>query len=79
MTKEAIQAHLEKSPFTPVNLITSSGKSDHVPLLDFLAFSPGGRTCLVFADDGEYYTTLDVLTITEVAPAKRRPAGRKKR
>jgi hypothetical protein len=79
MTVDAIRAQLEKTPFRPINLITSSGKSYLVPHPELLMFSPGGRTCLVFAGNGEYYSTLDVLTITEVVPAKRRPAARKKR
>jgi len=79
MTVSAIRAYLEASPFTPVNLITSSGKSYLVPHPDFLTFSPTGRTCHVYAADGEYFNTLDALTITEVAPVKRRSAGKKKR
>jgi hypothetical protein len=78
MTVNAIRQYLDASPFKPVNLITSSGKSYLVPHPDFLTFSPAGRTCNVYAADGEYFTALDVLTITEVAPVKRRPAGKKK-
>lgn len=78
MTVEAIRAHLER--FHSVNLITSSENSYLVPHPDFLTFSPTGRTCLVYAADGEYYTSLDVLTITEIAPAKpKRPSPRKKK
>ena len=69
---------MEASPYRPVNLITSSGKSYLVPHPDFLTFSPTGRICHVYADDGEYYSTLDVPTITEIAPAKRAAARKKK-
>ena len=79
MTVQGIQAYLVASPFAPINLITSSGKSYLVPHPDFLTFSPTGRTCHVYAADGESYTTLDVLTITEVAPVKRAAARKKKR
>ena len=79
MTMEAIRSYLETSPFTPINLITSSGKSYLVPHPDFLNFSPTGRTCYVYPRYGEFYTTLDVLTITEVAPAKLRAPGKEKR
>jgi hypothetical protein len=79
VTSEAIKGYLTASPFRPVNLITSSGKSYLVPHPDYLNFSPTGRTCQVFAADGEYFTTLDVLTITEVVPVKRRLPGKKKR
>jgi hypothetical protein len=79
MTKEAIQTFLVASPFTPLNLITSSGKSYHVPHPDFVNFSPSGRTCNVYARNGEFFTMLDVATITEVAQVKRRFPGKKKR
>ena len=79
VTTQAIQAYLEAVPFTPVDLVTSSGKSYRVPHPDFINFSPTGRTCFVFRDDGEAYSTLDVLTITEVVPIRRRPATRKKK
>jgi hypothetical protein len=79
MTVQAIRVYLETSPYTPVNLITSSGRSYLVPHPDFLTFSPTGRTCHVYAADGENYNTLDVLTITEVVPIKRRLTGKKKR
>jgi len=62
---------MEMPPFRPVRLLTSSGESYLVPHPDFLIFSPTGRTCLVYAEDGESFATLDVLTITQVVPAKR--------
>ena len=79
MTAEAIRTYLEISPFRPINLVTSSGKSYLVPHPDFLTFSPTGRTCNVYAAGGEFFTMLDVLTITEVAPAKRGAARRRKK
>jgi len=71
MTVEAIRPFLEASPFRPVNLITSSGKSYIVPHPDFVTFSPTGRTCNVYAADGEYFNMLDVPSITEVTPVRR--------
>ena len=71
MTVQAIKALLEKTPFAPFNLITASGKSYRVKHPDFITFSPSGRTCNVYASDGEFYTTLDVLTVTEVGPERR--------
>jgi hypothetical protein len=78
VTREAIEPYFENSPFRPVKLITSSGNSYAVPHADFVTFSPTGRTCLVYAEDGEYYTTLDVQTITGMVPLKVRPPGGKK-
>lgn len=71
MTVTAIKAHLDAAPFNPFQLVTASGKSYRVKHPDFLTFSPAGRTCNVYGDDGEYFTTLDVFTVSEVVPAKR--------
>ena len=73
MTIEEIRSHLEIAPFAPFNIVTASGKSHLVPHPDFLTFSPTGRSCNVYAGDGEFFTTLDLLTITAIKPAKLRP------
>ena len=78
MTVTAIKAHLDATPFAPFDLITASGKSYQVKHPDFVTFSPAGRTCNVYGDDGEYFTTLDVFTITELVPAKRGSSRRRK-
>ena len=70
MTVTAIKAHLDATPFSPFNLVTASGKSYRVKHPDFMTFSPAGRTCNVYGEDGEYFTTLDVFTITELIPEK---------
>jgi hypothetical protein len=40
VSKEAIQSYLDVVPFTPIDLVTSSGKSYRVPHPDFINFSP---------------------------------------
>jgi hypothetical protein len=49
--------------------MTAAGKSYRVPHPDFVTFSPTGRTCNVYGE-GDYFTTLDVFTITEILPVK---------
>ena len=78
MTLQALRAHLDSTPFAPLLLVTASGKSYRVKHPDFVTFSPAGRTCNVYRDDGEYFTTLDVLTITEVVPERRGTSRRGK-
>jgi hypothetical protein len=60
-----------------VNLVTAAGKSYLVPHPDFVTFSPTGRSCNVYAGDGEFFTTLDPLNITAVTPAKLRPGQKR--
>jgi hypothetical protein len=78
MTVTAIKAHLTAMPFTPFDVVTASGKSYHVPHPDFLNISPAGRTCIVYAGDGDYFTTVNLVTITELVPkAARKGRSRK--
>jgi hypothetical protein len=71
MTVQAIKAHLNTAPFVPFRLLTASGHEYLVKHPDFITFSPAGMTCQVYADDGEYYTSLATLTITEAVPEKK--------
>jgi hypothetical protein len=78
MTVTAIKAHLDTTRFNAFALVTASGKSYRVKHPDFVTFSPAGRTCNVYGEDGEYFTTLDVFTITELLPEKRGASRRRK-
>jgi hypothetical protein len=79
MSVQAIDAFLQARPFRPFRLVTASGETYKVPHPEFMTFSPSRRTCNVYARDGEFFSTLDVLTITDIQPngsgAKRRKSG----
>jgi len=68
VTVAAIEAFLNKRPFRAFYLVTVSGESYKVPHPEFLTFSPRRRTCNVYAGDGEYFSTLDALSITDIQP-----------
>jgi len=76
VTVQAIEAFLWARPFRAFKLVTASDETYTVPHPDFMAFSPSWRTCNVYAADGEFLSTLDVLTITDIQPNGR---GRVKR
>jgi len=77
VTVTAIEAFLDKRLFRPFYLVTASGESYKVPHPEFLTFSPSRRTCNVYAADGDYFSTLDVLTITDIQPDGRRRVRRR--
>jgi hypothetical protein len=68
VTVAAIEAFLNKRPFRAFRLVTASGESYKVPHPEFVTFSPSRRTCNVYREDGEYFSTVDVLTITDIQP-----------
>ena len=77
MTVTALKDHLDATPFTPFDLVTASGKSYRVKHPDYFAFSPTGRTCVVFGED-DHLATINLLTITELVskPAAKRRSRR---
>jgi hypothetical protein len=77
MTVAAIEAFLNKRPFRAFHLVTVSGESYKVPHPEFVTFSPSRRTCNVYGEDGEYFSTLDILTITDIQPDGRSRARRR--
>jgi hypothetical protein len=68
VTVQAIEVFLNARPFRSFQLVTASGEAYTVPHPDFLTFSPSRRTCNAYAKDGEYFSTLDILTITDIQP-----------
>ena len=79
MTLSAIEAFLSASPFRPFKLVTASGESYLVPHPEFVTFSPSRRTCNVYST-GDFFSTLDVLTITDIQPeGPTRKQGRRAR
>jgi hypothetical protein len=79
VTVQAIEVFLDTRPFRSFQLVTASGETYPVPHPDFLTFSPSRRTCNVYASDGEYFSTLDVLTITDIQPNGRSRAKPRRR
>ena len=68
MTFQAIETFLQARPFRSFKLVTASGETYPVRHPDFMTFSPSRRTCNVYAKDGEFFSTLDVLTIRDIQP-----------
>jgi len=78
VTVEGIETFLLAKPFRPFRLVTAFGEFYTVPHPDFLHFSPTRRTCNVYAVNGEFLSTLDVLTITDVQPNVRARRARRR-
>jgi hypothetical protein len=80
VTVQAIETFLHARPFRAFQLVTGSGEVYTVPHPDFFHFSPSRRTCNVYAKDGEFFSTLDTLMITDIQPNGRvKPRRRRSR
>jgi hypothetical protein len=79
VTAQAIETFLNAKPFRSFQLVTASGESYTIPHPDFFHFSPTRRTCNVYAADGEFFSTLDMLTLTDIQPNGRGRTRRTRR
>ena len=66
MTIEQLRNIHRASPFRPFTIHMGDGRSFLVKHRDFLSHSPAGRTVIVYDDDGENFSILDLLLMTEI-------------
>ena len=76
MTVEQFRATLHQLPFRPFTIRIADGRAFRVNHPDFVAQSKTGLTVIVFDHDGENYSVLDLLLMSEleVDVANGRPA-----
>ena len=66
MTIERLRAMHQANPFHPFTIHLADGRSFYIPHRDFLSPSPSGRTVIVYQEDGESHSILDLLLVTEL-------------
>ena len=62
--KELMKAY-RAEPFQPFSLRLSDGGILPVPHSEFMAYAPEGRTCVVYATDGDY-SIVDLRHVTAI-------------
>ena len=67
MTVEQLQKTRNAFPFQPFTIQLPNGRAFHVPHRDFLAMPDHGRTATVWNKNGNAYSIIDVMRITELA------------
>lgn len=66
MTLEQLRALHQAAPFRPFTIHTADGRQFHVPHSEFLSHSRSGRTVVVHDGEGDGFSILDLLLITEL-------------
>ena len=75
MTIEQLRLTHHASPFRPFTIHLADGRSYDIPHRDFLSYSPhGGRTVIVYGE-GDSFSILDLLLVTELAIHASTPAN----
>jgi len=66
MTIEQLRRIHQASPFRPFTIHLADGRSFQIPHREFLSHSPSGRTVIVYDDNGDGFSVLDLLLVTEL-------------
>ena len=76
MTADAVREKLEAEPFLPFQMRMPDGRAVVIPYPDFVSLAPTGRIAIVWKGEGERYSTVDLMLVSDLGPlegkAKRR-------
>ena len=76
MTADALRGKLDTEPFEPFQMRMPDGRTLKVPHPEFVSLAPSGRIAIIWKGEGELYSTVDLLLVSDLEPlsngAKRR-------
>lgn len=68
MTADALQEKLHAEPFQPFQMRMPDGRVLAVPHPEFISVAPTGRIAIVWKGEGERYSTVDLLLVSDLEP-----------
>lgn len=77
MTIEQLRKVHQSQPFQPFAIYLADGRVLEVPHQEFLSHSPTGRTVIVH-HEGDDYSVIDVMLITELRVRREKAQGKSK-
>lgn len=78
MTADALKEMLNATPFVPFAVHLPDRPAMRVPHPDFAHVSPKGKTMVIYRENGEGFSVIDVPLITELAPRPESPRKRRR-
>jgi hypothetical protein len=78
MTSDRIKALYGARPFRPFTLHLADGSTARVISPEFMMFTPGGRTIVIYAEDSGV-EIIDLLLVTKISVASTNGAKRRRR
>jgi hypothetical protein len=79
LTADALREKLNAEPFEPFQMRMPDGRSLRVPHPEFVSLAPSGRIAIIWKGEGERYSTVDPLLVSDLEPiaknGKRRRRG----
>lgn len=68
MTGDAVRDRLAQTPFQPFQMRMPDGRVLAVPQPEFISVAPTGRIAIVWKGEGERYSTVDLLLVSDLEP-----------
>ncbi len=78
MTADALRGKLETEPFEPFQMRMPDGRVLDVPHPEFVSLAPTGRIAIIWKGEGERYSTVDLLLVSELEPLDQKRRRRRK-
>ena len=79
MTADTLRGKLDAEPFEPFQMRMPDGSALRVPHPEFVSLAPSGRIAFIWKGEGERYSTVDLLLVSDLEPMaqneKRRRRG----
>lgn len=70
MTADAVRDRLEETPFQPFQMRMPDGRVLAVPHPEFISVAPTGRIAIVWRGEGERYSTVNLLLVSDLEPVE---------
>lgn len=77
MTADAVREKLEAEPFQPFQMRMPDGRAVAIPHPEFVSLAPTGRIAIVWKGQGERYSTVDLMLVSDLEPME--PRARRRR
>jgi hypothetical protein len=77
MTADALRQKLEAEPFQPFQMRMPDGRVLAVPHPEFISVAPTGRIAIVWKGEGERYSTVDLLLVSDLEPLNNKRGRRR--
>jgi hypothetical protein len=77
MTADAVREKLEAEPFQPFQMRMPDRRVVAIPHPDFVSLAPTGRIAIVWKGEGERYSTVDLMLVSDLEPLESKSKRRR--
>lgn len=78
MTADALREKLDAEPFKPFQMRMPDGRALRVPHSEFVSLAPSGRIAIIWKGEGERYSTVDLLLVSDLEPMQKNGKRRRR-